>query len=80
MGGSTPAPSVSHSVLSDSVTPWTLASQAPLSMEFSSKNTGVGCYFFLLEIFLTHGIELESPLSHALQVDSLPTEPSINSQ
>ena len=62
------------------VIPWVGDHQAPLFMEFSSKNTGVSCYFFLLEIFLTHGIELESPLSHALQVDSLPTEPSINSQ
>ena len=24
-------------------TPWTAACQAPLSMEFSGKNTGVGC-------------------------------------
>ena len=39
-----------HSVVSDSfVTPWTVAYQAPLSMEFSSKNTGVGCHFHLLE-------------------------------
>ena len=26
------------------VTQWIVAYQAPLSMEFSSKNTGVGCY------------------------------------
>ena len=36
-------------------TPWTVASQAPLSMGFPSKNTGVGCHFFLQGIFLTQG-------------------------
>ena len=29
------------------VTPCTVAHQAPLSMEFSGKNTGVGCHFLL---------------------------------
>ena len=29
------------------VTPWTVARQAPLSWDFPSKNTGVGCHFFL---------------------------------
>ena len=28
-------------------TPWAVACQAPLSIEFSSKNTGVGCQFLL---------------------------------
>ena len=28
-------------------TPWTAAYQAPLSMGFSGKNTGVGCHFLL---------------------------------
>ena len=27
--------------------PWTVACQAPLSMEFSGKNTAVGCHFLL---------------------------------
>ena len=31
------------------VTPWTVAHQAPLSMGFPSKNTGVGCHFPLQE-------------------------------
>ena len=35
------------SVVSDSVTPWTVAYQAPLSMGFSGKNTGVGCHVLL---------------------------------
>ena len=29
------------------VTSWTVVCQAPLSMEFSGKNTGVGCHFLL---------------------------------
>ena len=29
------------------VTPWTAAHQAPLSMDFPGKNTGVGCHFLL---------------------------------
>ncbi|XDA72876.1 hypothetical protein R6Z07F_003154 [Ovis aries] len=33
-------------------TPWTVARQAPLSMEFPGKNTGVGCHFLLQGIFL----------------------------
>ena len=28
-------------------TPWIVAPQVPLSMEFSGKNTGVGCHFLL---------------------------------
>ena len=37
------------------VTPWTVAHQAPLSMGFPSKNTGVGCHFLLQEIFPIQG-------------------------
>ena len=33
---------VSLSVVSSSVTPWTVARQAPLSMEFTGQNTAVG--------------------------------------
>ena len=29
------------------MTPWTVARQAPLSMDFPGKNTGVGCHFLL---------------------------------
>ena len=39
-------------------THWVAALQAPLSMEFSSKNTGVGCHFLLQGIFLTQGLKL----------------------
>ena len=37
------------------VTPWTVAHQAPSSMGFSSKSTGVGCHFLLQGIFPTQG-------------------------
>ena len=32
-------------VMSDSATPWTVAHQTPLSMGFSSENTGEVCHF-----------------------------------
>ena len=49
-----------------------VAHQAPLSLEFSSKNTGVGCHFLLHEIFLTQGSN-PSPLCLLhWQADSLP--------
>ena len=46
-----------------------IAHQAPLSMAFPGKNTGVGCHFLLQGIFPTEGLNL-----HLLrwQVDSLP--------
>ena len=37
------------------VTPWTVASQAPLSMGFSRQETGVGCHALLQGIFPTQG-------------------------
>ena len=43
------------SVISESETPWTVAHQRPLSMEFSGKNTGVGSRSLLQGIFLTQG-------------------------
>ena len=46
---------VSRSVVSNPATPWTVARQAPLSMEFSSKNTWVDCHALLQEIFPTQG-------------------------
>ena len=32
-----------------------VACQAPLSMDFPGKNTGVGCHFLLQGVFLTQG-------------------------
>ena len=37
------------------VTLWTVARQAPLSMDSPGKNTGLGCHFLLQWIFLTQG-------------------------
>ena len=39
--------SVNHSVVSDAATPWTVARQAPLSMNSSGKSTRVGCHALL---------------------------------
>ena len=54
--------SASHSVVSDSVTPWTVAHQAPLSMgfprDFPGKNTGVCSHALLQGIFPTQGSNL----------------------
>ena len=39
-------------------TPWTVACQSPLSMDFPGKNTVVGCHFLLQRIFPTQGLNL----------------------
>ena len=41
--------------------PWTVANQAPLSIGFPGKNTGVGCHFLLQGIFLNPGGKPASP-------------------
>ena len=47
---------LSHSVMSDSETPWTVARQAPLcSWDSPGQNTGVGCHALLQRIFPTQG-------------------------
>ena len=62
--------SVSCSAVSDSfVTPWTLACQAPLSMEFSRQEHRSGFPFPSLGDLPGPGIE---PGCLALQEDSLP--------
>ena len=53
-------------------TPWAVAHQVPLSMNFLGKNTEVDCHFLLQEIFLTQGSylgvlhcrQILYPLSH----------------
>ena len=47
-------------------TPWTIAHQAPLSMGYLNKNTGVGCHFLLQGDLSDPGIEPMSPASPAL--------------
>ena len=39
-------------------TPWTVTCNAPLSMEFSRRNPGVGCQFLFQGIFLTQELNL----------------------
>ena len=64
---------LSHAVISVSCdpTPWTVARQAPLSMDSPGKNTGVDYHFLLQGIFPT---QESNPGYPALQADSLPTE------
>ena len=50
-------------------TPWIIAHQSPLSMDFPGKNTGVGCHFLLQGIFRIHG---RNPHLLHWQVDYLP--------
>ena len=38
-----------------SATPWAVACQASLSVDFPGKNTRVGCHFLLQVVFLTQG-------------------------
>ena len=64
--------SVSHSVLSDSAIPWTVAHQSPLSMEFSRQKYWSGLPFPSPGDLLNTRIETRSS---ALQEDSLPSEP-----
>ena len=57
------------------VTPWTIAYQALLSMEFSRQEFGAGWYFLLWGIFLTKGSNSSNSCLLCLllwQVDSLP--------
>ena len=55
-----------------SVTPLIITFQAPLSMNFPGKNTGIGCHFLLQGIFWTQGLNLR--LQHG-QAHSLPLCP-----
>ena len=54
------------------VTPWTVAHQAPLSVEFLGKNTEVSCHFLLQGILPTQGLNLNLLQLLHWQVDSLP--------
>ena len=57
---------VSHSVVSDSVTPWTVAHLVPPSTWiFPSKNTGMGCIPFSKDL-PNSGIKPESPALQAV--------------
>ena len=62
------------SVKSDSLTPWTVAHWAPLSVDFPGKNPG-GVAIFSFGHLPDPGIEPTCPVSPALQAGSVPTEP-----
>ena len=67
--------SVSHSVVSDTVTPWAVVCQAPISMEFSRQEYWSGLPFpspgDLPDPGINPEIKSESPV---LQADSLSSE------
>ena len=63
---------VSHSFVSDCAVPWTVACQAPLSMEVSRQEYWSGKPFPFLGDLPNPGIKPESP---TLQADSLLSEP-----
>ena len=65
----------SHSVLSDSAAPWTVARQAPLSMGFSGQEYRSGEPFPSPGDLPDPEFEYVSPACSALQADSLPSEP-----
>ena len=74
----TKAMCVSHSVVTESlfVTPWTVAHQPLLSMEFSRQEYCFGLLFPSPWDPLNPGIKPIAPsISPALQADSLPSEP-----
>ena len=54
---------------------WTVAYQAPLSMGFSSKDTGVSSHFLLQGIFWARGSNLHLLCLLHWQAGSLPLEP-----
>ena len=62
---------ISRLVVSDSATPWTIAHQASLSMEFSRQKYWSGLPFPSPEELPNPGIK---PWSPALQADFLPFE------
>ena len=64
---------VSRSAVMDPVTPWTVAHQAPLSMEFPRQEYWSGLPFPSPGDHPDPGMKHGSP---ALEADSLPSEPS----
>ena len=63
---------VLHLLLWLFATPWAVAWQALLTWDFPGKNPRMGCHFLLQGIFSNPELEPMSPVSSALQVDSLP--------
>ena len=65
----------SHSCVQLFATPWTVHYQIPLSMEFSRQEYWSGLPFPSPGDLPNPGIEPKSP---ALQADTLPSEPTMN--
>ena len=63
--------SVSHSVVYNSATPWTVAHRLLCPWGSPGKNTGMGCHFLLQEDLPDPEIKPRSP---ALQAESLQSE------
>ena len=66
-----------HAQSCPTLTPWTIAHQAPLPMGFFNQEYWSGLPFLSPRDLPNPGIEVESPVSPALQGDSLPTEPKL---
>ena len=67
---------LSHSLISDSLRlHWTIAQQASLFMRFSRQEYWSELPFLSPEDLPNAGVETESPVSAALQADTLPAEP-----
>ena len=64
--------------MSDSVTPWTVAQPAPLSMGSSRQEYWSGLPFPSPGDLPDPGIEPTSPVSPAFAVDSLPLAPPLD--
>ena len=63
---------LSHSVMTDSATPWTAVHQAVCPWDSPGKNARVGCLFLLQRIFLTQGSNPRLLCLLHWQTDSLP--------
>ena len=63
---------LSYSIVSDSVTPWTVTLEAPLSVEFSRQEYWSGCHFLLQRICPTPGSTPHLLRLLHRRVDSLP--------
>ena len=60
----------SHSVMSNSVAPWTVPTSLLCPRDFPGNNTGVGCHFLLQGISPTQGLNPHVSFLH-WQADSL---------
>ena len=62
-----------------SMTPWTVARQAPLSTGFPRQETRVSCHFFLQGVFPTKGSDSQSTLAGSFFTTETPGKPQTQS-